>query len=287
MSHAAAAEIFARVIRDKTNVVMVFPTGFDGASAMSSLEGHLVEADENMARFCIHPRFLKVLPVEQEDHFPALLPIEINFMATGRAENGSPVLLMVRSNSRLLTVDYGTDGRPSHLVFRTEENFAARPARRHARIAWKPEMHVNLRLGAITTLPATMSELRHFFETTLAAMKQQPQIVNISIGGACLAVPRLMAQQSQESENSYLFVFSTPGRDARSKPRLILCRQLGIRSDLSDEETVALRLQFISELDWGRSTEKLEWKDVSQTGSATINEFFRMFPKGINVWKKG
>lgn len=286
MSHAAAAEIFARIIRDKTDVVMVFPTGFDGTSAMSSLEGHLVEADENMARFCIHPRFMNILPTGEGNGFPALLPIEINFMAHGRAEDGAPVQLLVRSNSRLLTVDHGPDGRPSHLVFRVEENFEARHARRHPRLEWKPEMRVNLRLGAIAALPATLHELRCFFETSLAAMKQHPQLVNISIGGACLTVPRILAQQEQEMGHGFLFVYSTATSEAHSKPRVLHCRQLGIRSDLSGDTDVALRLQFMAELDWARSTENLVWNDVSQTGSSAINGFFRLFPKGVNVWKK-
>ncbi len=252
---------------------------------MASLEGHLVEADENMARFCIHPRSLNVLPAEDENGFPALLPIEINFMASSRDEDGVPVQLLVRHNSRLLTVDYGADGRPSHLVFRVEKNFEARPARRHPRLDWKPEMRVNLRLGAIAALPATLHELRCFFETSLSAVKQHPQLINISIGGACLTVPRLLAQQGQEMGHGFLFVYSTAAT-AHSKPRVLHCRQLGTRSDLSDDNDVALRLQFMAELDWGKSTEKLVWNDVSQTGSSAINEFFRLFPKGINVWRK-
>lgn len=286
MPHAMGTEIFARIIREKTNVVMVFPSGFDGESAMSSLEGHIVEADSNIARFCIHPRFLKLLPRSGEKDFPALLPIELNFVTSGRAESGAPVLLLVRSNSRLLTVDYGQDGRPSLLEFRVEENFAARHARRHPRLEWSAEKHVDLRLGAVEKLPETLSDLRCFFESIRAGTKQQPRIVNISIGGACLMVPRHLVRQEQEMESDFLFVYSTLSSKAGGKPTVLHCRQLGIRPELGDEENVALRLQFMSELDWSKNAERLVWKDVSQAGSPSINEFFRLFPKGVNCWKK-
>lgn len=286
LSPPTTAELFAQIIREKTSVTLVFPAGFDGESRMCSMEGTIVENEGNMARFLIHPRYLPSISHDREQALPALLPVELNVITSVIVGTVAHQILF-RAAGALLTVDYGPDDKPSHFIFRVDDNLSFRRGRRHQRHAWKEHMRANLRLGNVPARPDTLYDLRQHLEHSLSGEDFRPQIVNISQGGICLTVPRAFAEQPGISPDGFLFVYTTASASEHKRPRIFLCRQAGVRPDLCDAETVALRLQFMQELDWSKSTEMLVWKDVSKTGSATINEFFRQFPKGLNMWKKG
>ena len=287
MVHPGGAEFFPQLIRDKTDVTLVFPKGFDSASRMVSMEGNIVEAEGNVARFCIHPRNLPLLPSDKGSALPALLPIELNFVTSLNREDGSSLVLLFRGTGKLLNTVCGARDTPTHFTLMLDDNLAVRRDRRHKRHDWKEGMYANAGLGNVAALPQTLNELRQPLESTLLGTHFRPEIVNISLGGICLIVPRDYAEQPDLVPDGFLFVCTTAKPGERKRPTVLLCRRVGERPDLAEDNRVALRLQFVKELDWSKSTDNLVWKDVSRTGSGAINEFFRQFPKGLNVWKKG
>lgn len=253
---------------------------------MRSMEGVIVDIESNVARFLVHSRYLPAISHEKAQAWPALLPVELNVITSVTVGSIAHQILF-RASGALLTVDYDRDDTPSHFIFRVDDNLSIRRGRRHQRHAWQEHMRANIRLDNVPVAPKTLHELRQHLEHSLTGADFRPQVVNISMGGICLTVPRAFAEQEAISPDGFLFVYTTATPSEHKRPRIFLCRQAGVRPDLENADTIALRLQFIQELDWAKSTETLAWQDVSKTGSATINEIFRQFPKGLNMWKKG
>lgn len=280
-----ATSLLPRLLAEKTLVILVFPEGLNGKSAPLSVEGEIVHADISIARFHIHEYSQSAVTIENEHAIPALMPCQFNFVTTLNKAGVDEVLLWFGGKANLLHVEYSPSGLPSHFLLKVGDDFAVRRARRHPRLDWQDNMHAVVGLDMVRALPKSRENLLQHLKTAFKETPARPQVVNLSMGGLCLNVPRLLVRQTQGLHDTYLFSYYSANPAKGKLPTVFLSRKLGVRQDISDYKSQAFRMQFLRELDWTQSGDTLVWKDISESGSESVNEFFDMVRTGI-VQKK-
>lgn len=184
----------------------------------------------------------------------------------------------VNASARILSVEQDANGSLNAIVLRFNRNYTTRPLRKNKRYRWSKELTKLLRISLPINIPETKEELAALLLSDSKQNKNlaQPSLVDISAGGCCAFVSRELSQSTFATEKLYLFFFMTMRSEKNDHPYILLAKRLGYGDVDSKNNTIAVRMRFLAELDWS-SHQKIQWFDIRENGSPRLAQHLALF----------
>lgn len=163
----------------------------------------------------------------------------------------------------------GRNNLPKALELRVSLPSRIRRRRRHDRIPCRPGRVEGAGLVLVEAPPRRPQDLARLLEA--AAAQGAPQLLNLSVSGACLLAGEAIRQKLMAAQERYLVAFTplTPARTPR--PLAFLGRKVGVYPRPGGR--AALRIRFSEELDW--NGDELRWLNIERNGSAMLARLLR------------
>lgn len=263
--------VLEQLKHERTIVTIGLPNGFDGVSPRVQLKGVFRDLREKVASFVVEQCNPHVTgkPVVLTGNS---LACEVGFTHMQRNVAGFLEPVGYSGSGEILQLENGPDGQPKQLVVRVAHRFTTRLVRRHFRLEWSADMPATVGLHVVSAVPQNRQELRELLEVSLRDTAHRPYLVNISAGGVCLCVDKDMASRPLVGREFYMFIFTCPVLGSNRPPEILACKKAGLRRGICDAGHVGMRFKFLHELNWRASQVALVWRDIAETGSATINK---------------
>ena len=178
------------------------------------------------------------------------------------------------STGEIVGLECDDSGMPVCFDLHVKHHFTRRKTRRYARVAWNPPTDSLVRILLVRGEPVDDGEaLRRLLFQAMHEQDKSHDLVNISPGGAQIRVERQTAACQLHIDDSFLVVLLPDRTDRTSLPYVFLARKMAAVQDGQDEDTGALCLHFVRELDWKNSTRsRIAWSDISSDGSQDLRE---------------
>ena len=268
---STSVNVLQQTLQQNALVTIILPGGYDGRSERVQLAGRFADIKDNVARFICETRDGQAVDKKfAGKRSPGSLISEIffNVMQPDGADGEEPV--GYSSQGDILQIELDPDGGPREIMLRVYRRFNTRRLRRDPRLRWEEGMQALVGLDIVNEPPADRTSLRFLLEETFRGADNKAGLINISAGGACLCVERQMATRGLNAHELYLFLFSPEPPKKNQLPYIFLCKKSGMLKGICQEERIALRLQFLQELDWALSQTTLQWNDIESTGSEAM-----------------
>lgn len=171
----------------------------------------------------------------------------------------------------------GEDTLPRELEIRIGLPSRVRRLRRHGRVACGPERIARPAFLLLESTPRRRPELRRLLRAASeAADTSVPvQVLNLSLGGVCLLAGEAVRQKLMAAQERYLVSFHTLTPDESRLPLVFLGRKVGVFP--RPGSAAALRIRFLSELDWDAPGDEVCWLDIERSGSRALRRVFRQW----------
>lgn len=163
----------------------------------------------------------------------------------------------------------GRNNLPKTLGLRVSLPSRVRRRRRHDRLCCRPGRVEAAGLVLVEAPPRRPQELARLLES--AAAQGAPELLNLSVSGACLLAGEAIRQKLMAAQERYLVSFRALTPEGPSRPLAFLGRKVGVfpRRD----GPAALRIRFSEELLWNGG--ELSWLNIERNGSAVLARLLR------------
>ena len=167
----------------------------------------------------------------------------------------------------------GRNNLPRTLGLRVSLPSRIRRRRRHDRIGCRPGRIEGAGLVLVEAPPRRAQDLARLLESEAA--HDAPQLLNLSVSGACLLAGEAIRQKLMAAQERYLVSFMPVTPERLARPLAFLGRKVGVfpRSD----GPAALRIRFSEELQW--AGDELRWMNIERNGSAILARLLRHWEK--------
>ena len=163
----------------------------------------------------------------------------------------------------------GRNNLPMALELRVSLPSRIRRRRRHGRVACAPGRVESTGFALVEAQPRRQADL----DRLLAASEANgaPQLLNLSVSGACLLAGEAIRQKLMAAQERYLVSFLPLVPERPARPLAFLGRKVGVFP--RREGAAALRIRFSEEL--VRDGEALRWLNIERNGSPTLARILR------------
>ena len=181
-----------------------------------------------------------------------------------------------KGEGRVLDVIRNAGGEVSHVHLLLASKCVVRRMRRDKRIAWNERY---CRISGVLHVPRTpesgcdLKNLLHGHRCTAVA---GTPIVNISASGACLWVPDEPEIKCISGDPDILLYMISMSGSSDNLPYVFLGKKLGYMRE-TQANSLAVRVNFVYELDCEKSSSRLIWNKIAGNGSSRLRTYLRQY----------
>lgn len=263
-------EVFQEARRQNARIRLGCHMRMDGVTADVLLKGQFLEVTGSVALFEIKAH--ETLPGKSKPVDPAC---EFSFSLDQDALSGTIEKMGYSGRASILETRTGEDGMPQKILLRLSRQYVTRRLRRDKRLDWEEEHTGLLGLLVIADPPSNRQDLsvriKNYYKTH---GQEEPSLLNISSGGACLCVEEDLARRPLMPHELYLFLLAPKTAGQGEPPFIFTGKKVGLSRDVC-EQGAALRMRFLYELDWTKSPSALHWTDIESSGSERLRHLIR------------
>lgn len=181
-----------------------------------------------------------------------------------------------RGEGRVLGVTKNGQGEVSQVHLLLGSKCFVRRMRRDKRIEWSE--HYCRVSGAlrVSRTPEYGCDLKNLLQTHRGTGAAGTPIVNISASGACLWVPDEPEIKSISGEPDILLYMIAAADAPNELPYIFLGKKLGYLREMQPN-ALAVRVNFVYELDCENPSNRLTWNKISGSGSSRLRTYLRRY----------
>lgn len=242
------------------------------SSGNMRLAGRFVQVQDNMVRFGITGGSEELELELQGKDLRTPLACDVVFrIEYGQFADDAFMPGEYAATGEIMGMERDANGLPAGFSLRVRHHFTRRKTRRFARASWNPAADSLVRLLVVGGEPANKEELSPLLFEAMHEKDKSHDLVDISTGGAHINVETQMAVRPLRMGEYYLMLLLPDRHDRAMLPFVFLARKVAVEQDGQKPNKSALRLHFVSELDWKESTrERLAWQDIRENGSQDL-----------------
>ena len=269
MWRPSSLPVLEQVQSKQIPVTIILSHGFNGKSLAVQLKGIIAEISNNV--FIYHVQSQKTIPTTAPAKLSqGMIVADIFFNMALQKPNGVVEPMGYSGEGTVVNVITDAEGKAKTMHLKVGHAFQTRRMRRDDRYDWREDIPATLGLDVLDVVPQTRVELKSVLENCVANGRRIPfSNFNISAGGVCLKIN----PTSVRTNTSSLYFFLLTLKQDASKPAIpffLLCKRLGLHYQKDSQEADGIRMQFIHELDWTNSQDKLTWSNIEKTGSSGL-----------------
>lgn len=251
-------------------VQLVFAPRRSGESVC--VVGHFVQIQESILRLAIAEDGEQLAEALQGGPLGTPLPCEVVFRIDyGLFADDAIMPGEYAAMGEIVGMGQQENDGPGFFDLRVSHRFTRRKTRRFERSTWNPAADSLVRLLVVRGEPANRQELGPLLFEAMHEKDKSHDLVDISTGGAYINVETQMAVRPLHMGEYYLMLLLPDRHDRAMLPFVFLAKKIAVVQGGADANKSALRLHFVSELNWKESTrDRLAWQDIRESGSLDL-----------------
>ena len=181
-----------------------------------------------------------------------------------------------KGEGRVLGVTRNAGGEVSQVHLLLASKCVVRRMRRDKRIEWNEHY---CRMSGVLHVPQTPEygcDLKNMLHEHRCAVVGGTPIVNISASGACLWIPDEPEVKCISGEPDILLYMVAVSDSPTNLPYVFLGKKLGYMRE-TQGNFLAVRVNFVYELDCEKSSSRLIWNKIAGNGSSRLRTYLRQY----------
>ncbi|MDY0260077.1 MAG: hypothetical protein RBR41_10495 [Desulfovibrio sp.] len=181
-----------------------------------------------------------------------------------------------KGEGRVLGVTRNVGGEVSQVRLLLASKCVVRRMRRDIRIEWNEHYCRMSGVLHVTRAPEFGCDLKNLLQEHRGTAVDGTPIVNISAGGARLWVPDEPEIKCISGEPDILLYMIAKSDSSDNLPYVLLGKKLGYLRE-TQANSLAVRVNFVYELDCEKSSNRLTWNKIAGNGSSRLRTYLRQY----------